>query len=82
MLKELVKEEIITECVEAAMAEGCHMDSIEDYDTPLEFYLSDMVGNQDQEYRWSLQEAYGITEDESQEIQTEIIKLIESKCNE
>ena len=73
-------EEIIIECVEIETDGGSHTDYLEDYNTSLDFYLSNMTGTQDQSYRYYLQESYNVTEEESQEIQAKIIRRIEEKC--
>lgn len=37
-----ILESTILELAETEMCEGCHMDYVEDYETPLDFYLSDI----------------------------------------
>lgn len=68
---------IVNECVETEMTEGCHSDYVEDYNSPLEFYLSNVEKDS---YIGYLQENYEIDEEDAISLQEEIMREIKAKC--
>ena len=71
------RENIIKECVETEMTEGCHLDWIEDYNSPLEFYLSEVERDNYIEY---LQDNYNVDEEDALSLQKDIIEEIKARC--
>ena len=75
MLTVAEREDIIKECIETEMTEGCHGDYLEDYNNPLEFYLSNVEKDS---YIGYLQDSYSISEEDAISLQEEIISGIKA----
>lgn len=71
---------LIHEFADNEMDKDCHLDSINDYSSPLEFYSSNITGNGEQEFKNFLKEQYGLSEEDTQKVHSEVIKEIETKC--
>lgn len=72
-------ESIITSCVNEEMDEGCHLDSPKDYDSYLEFYLSNVAKDS---YISYILDVYDINKEEAEYIQSEVKQRIIDKVNE
>lgn len=71
-----MNKELISELVEIEMNTGSHEDYLEDYETPLAFYLSNV---EDDSYIGYLTSNYNLTEEEAHEMQSDVIRAIEDK---
>lgn len=67
--------EVIKECIEIELSEGSHADEKEDYNSSLDFYLSNTEG---QGYRDFLKEFFELSESEAFEVQKAVIEKIKN----
>lgn len=73
----ITKDDILT-LVETEMSEGCHTDYFEDYETELDFYLSNVDTDGYLDY---LSDEYpNLCETELEDIRAEVIRIIKEKC--
>ena len=72
-------EKIINECVEIEMDEGGHIDFVEDHESELDFYLSNVIAD---DYIGYLKESFGVTEEEASDIQYEVEKEIRNRMDD
>lgn len=77
-IENMIEEYIVNDCIETEMNEGCHDDYIEDYKTPLDFYLSSVEMDNYIDYLGFI---YGIDEEYSNTIQLLVIEKIKEKYN-
>lgn len=73
-LEVALKETKIDELVKIELDECCHDDYIKDYETPLDFYLSNVI--QDSYVTHFLPEHFNLNEEELYKIQSVIIDRI------
>ncbi|WP_312373183.1 helix-turn-helix domain-containing protein [Lachnoclostridium sp.] len=69
-----IDDRIVKQAVETEMDKSCHADYVEEYNTPLEFYLSNA---EEDSYIGYLQDRFGISEEKAIKLQRWIIKEIE-----
>lgn len=69
-------DEIINECVEIETSEGLHVDTIEDYESPIDYYLSNMIGIKRKEYMEHLIEYYILSQKEAEYVYNDVIRII------
>lgn len=75
-------KEFIAGFVENEMDKSCHLDSINDYKSTKEFYLSNITGEGKQMFIDYLKNGYNFSGEEAKKIYSEIVKGIEKKCTE
>lgn len=75
-------KEFINEFIDNEMDKSCHLDSINDYKSPKEFYLSNITGEGKQMFIDYLKNDYNFSGEEATKIYSEVIKGIEKKCTE
>lgn len=71
-------KEIIKECIEIELEEGLHLDTMDDYSTRLDFYLSNIVGEKKEEYMNHLVEYYGLSNSLSSYVYEEVVDYIKN----
>ncbi len=75
-IKDYITSQIVNEAVETEMNEGCHLDYIEDYESPLEFFLSNAKADS---YISYLESRFHISKEKANHLQVIIIKEIENR---
>ena len=74
-------DKVINECIEVEVSEGLHTDSIDNYDSPVDFYLSNIVGTKKEEYIEHLKEYYVLNQKDAEYVYNEIIRIIKGNYN-
>lgn len=72
-------EDIIEECVNIELEEGLHFDKIDNYSSPSEFYLSNIVGDKKEQYIEHLIDYYDLSNEDAKYVYKEVVNLIKSE---